>query len=57
MVKLSLGELGQIVRMRGIKSYKNTSKERLISSINELEPVKKVKRIFMKQEQKRSKKI
>ena len=50
MLKLSLGELEQIVRMRGIKSYKNTSKERLISSINELEPVKKVKRIFMKQE-------
>ena len=50
MLKLSLGELGQIVRMRGIKSYKNTSKERLISFINELEPVKKVKRIFMKQE-------
>ena len=40
MLKLSLNELKQVAKMRWIKSYKSMSEERLISSINESEPVK-----------------
>ena len=40
MLKPSLNELKQIAEMRGIRSYKIMSDERLISSINELESVK-----------------
>ena len=40
MLKPSLNELKQIAKSRGIKGYKSMSEERLISSINESEPVK-----------------
>ena len=40
MLKLSLNELKQIAQMGGIKGYKSMPEERLISSINESEPVK-----------------
>ena len=40
MLKPSLNELKQIAEMRGIRSYKIMSEERLISSINESESVK-----------------
>ena len=40
MLKPSLNELKQIAKTRGIKGYKSMSEERLISSINESEPVK-----------------
>ena len=40
MLKPSLNELKQIAEMRGIRSYKIMSDERLISSINESESVK-----------------
>ena len=40
MLKPSLNELKQIVEMRGIRSYKIMSDERLISSIDESESVK-----------------
>ena len=40
MLKPSLNELKQIAKTRGIKGYKSMSEERLISSINESEPLK-----------------
>ena len=40
MLKRSLNELKQIAKTRGVKGYKSMSEERLISSINESEPVK-----------------
>ena len=46
MLKLSLNELKQIAKMRGIKGYKSMSEERLISSINESEPVKESEKNF-----------
>ena len=39
MLKLSLNVLKRIAKMRGIKSYKSISEEKLISSINQSEPV------------------
>ena len=35
MLKLSLNELKQIAKMRGIKGYKSMSEERLVSSLDE----------------------
>ena len=46
MLKRSLNELKKIAKMRGIKGYKSMSEERLISSINESEPVKEKERNF-----------
>ena len=46
MLKLSLNELKQIAKMRGIKGYKSMSEERLISSIIESEPLKESEKIF-----------
>ena len=46
MLKLSLNELKQIAKMRGIKGYKSMSEERLVSSINESEPVKESEKNF-----------
>ena len=46
MLKLSLNELKQIAKMRGIKGYKSMSQERLKSSINELEPLKESEKNF-----------
>ena len=40
MPNLSLNELKQIAKMRGIKGYKNTSKERLLSALSESESAK-----------------
>ena len=40
MLKLSLNELKQIAKMRGIKGYKSMSEERLVSSLDESESVK-----------------
>ena len=37
MPNLSSGELKQITKMRRIKSYKNVSKERLLSALDESE--------------------
>ena len=37
MPNLSLGELKQIKKMRRIKNYKNVSKERLLSALDESE--------------------
>ena len=39
MLKLSLNVLKRIAKMRGIKSYESISEEKLISSINQSEPV------------------
>ena len=41
MLKLSLNELKQIAKMRGIKGYKSMSEERLVRSLDESESVKK----------------
>ena len=46
MLKLSLNELKQITIMRGIKGCKSMSEERLVSSINESEPVKESEKNF-----------
>ena len=46
MQKLSLNELKQTAKMRGIKGYKSISEERLVSSINESEPVKESEKTF-----------
>ena len=46
MQKLSLNELKQTAKMRGIKGYKSISEERLVSSINESEPVKESEKNF-----------
>ena len=46
MLKLYLNELKQIAKMRGIKGYKRMTKERLISSVNEWEPVKESEKKF-----------
>ena len=46
MLKLLLNELKQIARMRSIKGYKIMSEERLISSINEAEPVEESEKNF-----------
>ena len=46
MQKLSLNELKQTAKMRGIKGYKSMSEERLVSSINESEPVKESEKTF-----------
>ena len=46
MLKLSLNELKQIAKMRGIKGCKSMSEERLVSSINESEPVKESEKNF-----------
>ena len=46
MLKPSLNELKQIAEMRGIRSYKIMSDERLINSINELESVKEIGKNF-----------
>ena len=54
MENLTLEELRAIAEMRNIRGYERMSKERLITSINELKPVKKN---LMMQEQKRSKEI
>ena len=54
MENLALEELRAIVEMRNIGGYERMSKERLITSINELKPVKKN---LMMQEQKRTKEI
>ena len=37
MLNLSLNELKQIAKMRRMKNYKNMSKERLLSALDELE--------------------
>ena len=54
MDNLTLEELRAIAEMRNIRSYERMSKERLITSINEL---KSLKKNVMMQEQKRSKEI
>ena len=54
MENLALEELRAIAEMRNIGGYERMSKERLITSINELKPVKKN---LMMQEQKRTKEI
>ena len=54
MDNLTLEELRAIAEMRNIRSYERMSKERLITSINEL---KSLKKNLMMQEQKRSKEI
>ena len=41
MLNLSLNELRQIAKMRSMKGYKSMSEERLLSSINKSESVKK----------------
>ena len=46
MLKLLLNELKQIAKMRSIKGYKIMSEERLISSINEAEPVEESEKNF-----------
>ena len=46
MLKLLLNELKQITKMRSIKGYKIMSEERLISSINESEPVEESEKNF-----------
>ena len=46
MQKLSLNELKQTAKLRGIKGYKSISEERLVSSINESEPVKESEKTF-----------
>ena len=51
MDNLTLEELRAIAEMRNIRGYERMSKERLITSINEL------KKNLMMQEQKRSKEI
>ena len=40
MINLSLDELKLIAKSRYIKDYKNMSKERLLSALNESESVK-----------------
>ena len=50
MLKLSLNELKQIAKMRGIKGYKSMSEERLVSSLDEQNQWKRVKWILMMQE-------
>ena len=40
MLNLSLNELKQIVKMRRIKGYRNTSKERLLNAVHESESAK-----------------
>ena len=40
MLNLSLNELKQIAKMRCIKGYNNTSKERLLTVLSELELAK-----------------
>ena len=50
MLKLSLNELKQIAKMRGIKGYKSLSEERLVSSLDEQNQWKRVKWILMMQE-------
>ena len=54
MDNLTLEELRAIAEMRNIRGYERMSKERLITSINEL---KSLKKNVMMQEQKRSKEI
>ena len=54
MDNLTLEELRAIAGMRNIRGYERMSKERLITSINEL---KSLKKNLMMQEQKRSKEI
>ena len=54
MDNLTLEELRAIAEMRNIRGYERMSKERLITSINEL---KSLKKNLMMQEQKRSKEI
>ena len=54
MDNLTLEELRAIAEMRNIRGYEGMSKERLITSINEL---KSLKKNLMMQEQKRSKEI
>ena len=39
MVKLTKNELGLIARNRGIKNYKNMSREKLLSTLNKLEGI------------------
>ena len=46
MVNLSLNELKTIAKVRGIKGYKSMSAERLLSVLNESEPVKESEKIF-----------
>ena len=54
MDNLTLEELRAIAEMRNIRGYERMSKERLITSVNEL---KSLKKNLMMQEQKRSKEI
>ena len=54
MDNLTLEELRAIAEMRNIRGYERMSKERLITSINEL---KSLKKNLMVQERKRSKEI
>ena len=46
MVNLSLNELKTIAKVRGIKDYKSMSAERLLSILNESEPVKESEKTF-----------
>ena len=46
-----------IAKSRGIKGYKSMSEDRLLSSLNESEPVKEIKKNFDDARIKRSKKI
>ena len=51
ILNLSLNRMRQIAKMRSMKGYKSISEERLVSSINKSESVKKnVKKILMVQE-------
>ena len=46
MLNLSLNELKQIWKIRGIKGYKSMPEDRLVSSLNESKSVKKSEKSF-----------
>ena len=46
MVNLSLNELRTIPKIRGIKGYESMFEERLLSVLNESEPVKESEKTF-----------
>ena len=55
LLKLSLNELRLIAKSRGIKGYKSMSDDTLFNALSASESSKKVKRIWMTQNQKQMK--